>query len=286
MPSWPPHKRPAPRLWVTSMSCSSSIVYVNREQGASQNRQTMKAFLQSNPHFFLRVPLTSRRNSCRILGISLELCIGERVIHRRRVIMAIVVALVATAGVYADMMPAFPSNGAPRPSAPACERTACSSPNSPSPSIGPAVFDLDLWPVASLPTTDAEVEPTAETPVPLQLLDRDPSSFDLCLYALMGLGLCKSAPWVKKLPLGGIPDWYHHGGPSQIGGSHAVGPDCLCSAATCFLQPHNGADDFMPQHCLGTIAALWRKPQRTPNVLASRGPPCTSERLSPTYSLT
>ncbi len=195
---------------------------------------------------------------------------------RRRDLIAVVVVLATRVGVYADMMPASPSNGAPRASAQARDRTACPSPNSPSPGIGPAIFDLDLWPVASLPTTDAEVEPAGKTPPALQLLDRDPSSLDLCLYALMGLGLCRSAPWMKKLSFGGVPDWYHHAGPFQIGHSHPVGPNCLCSTVVCFAQPDNRADDVIWQHRLGTTAAVWRKSQFTPTVLASRGPPLWS----------
>ena len=192
---------------------------------------------------------------------------------RRRDLIAIVVVLATTVGAYADMMPASPSNGAPRASAPVRARRACPSPHSPSPGIGPAIFDLDLWPVASLPTTDAEVEPTAETKAPLQLLDRDPSSFDLCLYALMGLGLCKSAPWVKKLSLGGIPDWYHHAGPCQIGHSFAVTPDCCCTAQVCFVQPDDTEHNHMPSYRRRTIVSRWRQSQFTPTALASRGPP-------------
>jgi hypothetical protein len=194
-------------------------------------------------------------------------------IHRRQGIIAIGVAFATTAGVYADTMPASASVGVPRSSAQACDRRACPSSSSPSPLVGSPIVDLHPRPIALLPATSADVQPTAETQTTLQLLDHDRSSLDLCLYVLMGLGLCKSAPRMMRLSFACIPDWYHHGGPSQIASSYAVGPNCLCSTAVCFVQPDAGADDFMPQHLLGTIASVWRKSQFKPTVLASRGPP-------------
>ena len=90
----------------------------------------------------------------------------------------------------------------------------------------------------------------------------------------MGLGLCRSAPWVKRLHFGHIPDWYHHGGPFQVGGNLAVQPNCLVDAAICFLQP-----DLPPRenltlcHARGTVTSLWRQSQFVPAVDAPRGPP-------------
>jgi hypothetical protein len=95
----------------------------------------------------------------------------------------------------------------------------------------------------------------------------------LCLYALLGLGLCKSAPWVKKLSLGVLPGWYHDGGPFQIGHSLAISPDCLCLAVVCFTQPQDKAEDLQPLYRLGAVAALWRAAQFVPAVRAARGPP-------------
>ena len=95
-----------------------------------------------------------------------------------------------------------------------------------------------------------------------------------CLYALMGLGLCSSVHWVKKINLGHIPEWYHEGGPLQIGHSHAATPESLCSLQVCFLAPQDDrAEDSLPQYHLGTIVSLWRKSQFTSSVIASRGPP-------------
>jgi len=164
-------------------------------------------------------------------------------------------------------------DGMPRPSAPVCDRTAFPSSNSPSPLFGPAIVDLHSRPIAFLPTTDTEVKETGQRHPLLQLRGPDRGSLDFCLYALMGLGLCKSAPWVRRLSFGGIPEWYCAGGPYQLGGSHAIEPNCLCSTAVCFVQPDRRAEDSIPQYRLGTLAARWRQSQCTPTVLPARGPP-------------
>lgn len=140
------------------------------------------------------------------------------------------------------------------------------------PIVGPSVVDLDTLTFAFLPEGGADVQRGA-TPEPVRLLGSDRGSLELCLYALMGFGLCKTAPWIKKLHFGGIPDWYHHGGPYQIGGSHVIGPDCLCSVAVCFVQPGRPADDVAPRFLRGTIVSLLRESQFTLTTLASRGPP-------------
>jgi hypothetical protein len=111
---------------------------------------------------------------------------------------------------------------------------------------------------------------------PSRMLADERGSMGFCLYALLGLGLLKSAPYVKRLSLGVVPGWYHDGGPFQVGHSLAVSPDCLCSAPACFVQPDNATDDPPPQYCHEMIVSLWRKSQFTPTVLAPRGPPSIS----------
>ncbi len=96
---------------------------------------------------------------------------------------------------------------------------------------------------------------------------------DLCLYALLGLGLCKSAPWVKRLHIGVIPEWYHHNAPAQIGHSYAIEPTCLCSTAVCFVQPDCRAEDSVAPHRLRAVRSLGRASQSTLAVLPSRAPP-------------
>jgi hypothetical protein len=206
-----------------------------------------------------------------MMGVSLEQQVDEFMAERKKIIAAILMALAVMDGVYADMMPVSSLDGVSYAWVQACNQTVSQSPNSPSPFIGPAIVDLDFQSAAFWPTTDEEVDPTDETRQPPQLLEPGYSSFGLCLYTLMGLGLCKSAPWMKKLSLGGIPDWHYPGGLAPIG--HTAGPDYLRSPAACFVQPDDRADALRPQHRIRTIVPSWRKSQFTPAVIASRGPP-------------
>ena len=123
-----------------------------------------------------------------------------------------------------------------------------------------------------IPETETEQGQTGEV---LRLQDSASKldSFDLCLYALVGLGLCRSSHLVKRPSLGFVPEWYHSGAPQQIGHSHAVGPDAFCFAAVCFVQPDSEVDPDIPEHRPGTITSRWRCSQFTPSVLASRAPP-------------
>ena len=110
---------------------------------------------------------------------------------------------------------------------------------------------------------------------PARVLSDRQDSLGLCLYALLGLGLCKSAPWVKRLSLGVIPGWYHDGGPFQIGHSLAISPDCLSTAAVYpFVQSDSSTLDLVRQcrRVVVVVSVRWRS-QFSTSVLASRGPP-------------
>jgi hypothetical protein len=197
------------------------------------------------------------------------------IIHLVRMGLSILVGLAVTATAYADMTPTFaPDAGCPQsqhvrvPINPG--HTNCLTQSS-----YPVVADFAQLSIEFLPQARADTAPASETQ-PLLILTDGAGSFSLCLYALIGLGLCKSAPFVKKLSFGCIPEWYHDGGPFQIGHSHAIGPESLCSAQVCcFVQPDCTAEDISPEYYKGTIASLLRKSLFTPNVLASRGPPET-----------
>jgi hypothetical protein len=136
--------------------------------------------------------------------------------------------------------------------------------------------ELDPLSVKSLPRTNIEVEKTTEVQH-LQRFTSGPGSLNLCLSALLGLGLFSSTHLVKKLSFGFIPEWYHNGGPAQIGHSYALAPDSLCPAPIfCFIQPICTAEDSLIQHRQRTVMSIWRKSQFTPDVLTSRGPPSNS----------
>ena len=108
---------------------------------------------------------------------------------------------------------------------------------------------------------------------PVTVLNDRHGSMALCLYALMGLGLCKTAPLMRKLNFGVIPEWYHDGGPFRIGHSLAVSPDCAASASACFIQP-----DALPRgpamyHRATPDVLTPSGRQYAPSALASRAPP-------------
>jgi len=108
----------------------------------------------------------------------------------------------------------------------------------------------------------------------VHVLAEGQSSLSLCVSALLSLGLCTSMRSAKKLSLGFPPQWYHTGGPFQIGHSMEVDLDSVCPVpACCFVQPVTDAADIALQRHFGTVVSFWRTSQFTPDVIASRGPP-------------
>ena len=192
---------------------------------------------------------------------------------RRQIFIAVFGVLVLAAPLYADMMPLSASGG--RGGQPACSPQPTGTFSEEQLAWGDCrgIADLGVLPVGPLPVVDGDIEQACERQA-APILSDGQNSFSLCLYALLGLGLCRSAPWVKRLHLGAIPEWYHDGGPSQIGHSLAISPDCLCSTPVyCFVQPEDAAQDCIPQYRQEIIVSLWRKSQFAPEVIASRGPP-------------
>ena len=191
----------------------------------------------------------------------------------RRIITVAVGGLALCATVQADMMPVSRPDAGYGKLLQVCVSTDSPGQDFTRPFDSPAIADLDSLSIKFLPKANAHAGQTQA----LQVFAKEPRSVDLCLYALMGLGLCRSAPFVKKLHVGCIPDWYHYGGPFQIGHSLAISPDCLCSAPVyCFVQPDCSAEDIPPKYYKGTIAPLLRKSLFTPNLLNPRGPPETA----------
>jgi len=196
---------------------------------------------------------------------------------REKLVASVVGALIVTASVHADMMPtSSPDIGCGQSPNVLGGQTDLWYTDFSSPFSYPSVADLDLWPVGHLPGPTADTGQTSDLQN-LRSFTDGPGSFALCLYALIGLGLYRYAPWVKKLSFEFIPEWYHDGGPFQIGHSHAVTPETLYpTPACCFVQPVCNVESFIPQYSLRTIVSLWRKSQFTSSVIASRGPPFCS----------
>jgi hypothetical protein len=195
------------------------------------------------------------------------------VTDRRKFILGAIGALVFTVAVRADMIPVSNRDFGRRQATCASGRTDLAYANLSSQSHCPTVADPRLWSVQLLPKANASMGQASQIQQP-QITTDGAGNLSLCLYALIGLGLCRSAPYVKKLSFGCVPEWFHDGGPFQIGHSFAVSPESLCPApACCFIQPVCTEQPLISQYSLGTIVSLWRKSQFALSVLASRGPP-------------
>ncbi len=142
----------------------------------------------------------------------------------------------------------------------------------PAQSLTPFEFD----PIRLLPDPRYDLDQPILAP-PIQLgADSGQSSFSLCLSALVSLGLYSSIRSVKKLSFGIIPQWYHNGGPCQIGHSIAIHPDSVCAIPVCcFVQPVHVVADVAEELRFGIVESLCRTSQFTPDLLAARGPPAT-----------
>ncbi|MCP4609780.1 MAG: hypothetical protein GY845_13820 [Planctomycetes bacterium] len=196
-------------------------------------------------------------------------------INGRRIISVVICGLMFTAAVHADMVSVAEQEAGLRQSPSACNRIEIPCSNFSNPYNFPNVADLDSW-SAGFSNTDITQSSEAEAQY-LQSFTNGPGSLNLCLSALIGLGLCSSAHFVKKLSFSFVPEWYHNGGPFQIGHSHAVTPESLCSSPVyCFVQPVCTVEDSFTQFSLRIVVSIWRKSQFTPAVIASRGPPLTS----------
>ena len=197
---------------------------------------------------------------------------------RRKQILGLIVALLIAGVARADMVPASERDGERKLLRHVCGRMKFQYADLSVLYDSSVAVDWDFGPVQFLPQAGVDdVGQTSQTPCAIELTG-GPDSSGMCLYALMSLGLCSAPHWLRRLSLGFIPEWYHEGGPFQIGHSHAATPESLCSLQVCFLAPPDDrAEDSLPQYSPGTILSLWRKSQFTLAVLAPRGPPNMSQ---------
>jgi hypothetical protein len=193
--------------------------------------------------------------------------------NRRRVISVLFGLLVFTASVHADMLSMTWQNDeclrSPRNIN--CVNLQCENTSSTYNSI--CIDDLDEWPIEFLDKANTDIGQDSRIQH-IKGLTNGPNSLNFCLSALISFGLCCSTRYMKKMSLSFVPEWYHDGGPFQIGHSHAVMPGTLRLAqAYCFIQPDCKEDNPLTQYFIKSVISLWRKSQFTPVVLASRGPP-------------
>jgi len=133
--------------------------------------------------------------------------------------------------------------------------------------------ELDLLPIDTLSEQGLEEGQVCQAP-PVSILSDQQNSLVLCLYGLLGFGAFRSLSCVRRLSFSVIPDWYHSGGPAQIGHSLAIAPDCQASTTVCCLvQPAAWPRDPLPIFHEGMVESLWRRAQFVPTTLAARGPP-------------
>jgi hypothetical protein len=194
-----------------------------------------------------------------------------------RKVITVLIGIAAVCAIsHADMMPLSPLVDAGSRQSPSADLQPADRPALFANFRGMADLDLPLGEFVYQPGPHAGEASEAR---PAEILTDQQNSLTLCLYALLGLGLCRSVPLVKKCHLSCIPDWYHSGGPSQIGHSLAISPDCqIAASAFCFIQPvfTGVTKDALPQFHRRIVVSLWRQSQYTPAVLAPRGPPYMS----------
>jgi hypothetical protein len=180
-------------------------------------------------------------------------------------IPVVVMLLGVATAVQADLMP-IPDDGTTEQIA-VCMRAEISATVDPIPSLSLAEESISDGILLI-----QEAEKGGVTPSFRPLVDRS-NSVDLCLYALVGLGVFRSGHWVKRSSWGVIPDWYHSGAPQQIGHSRVVGPDAHCLATACFVQPDCAVDNSPLCDGLVVMVSLGHLSQCTLRALVSRGPP-------------
>jgi len=195
--------------------------------------------------------------------------------HRKQ-ILGLFVALLVAGAVHADMMPVFKLDATRQQSVGVCGGTEAQHTHVSGPYDSRVLADFDFGAVPFLPKAGADVRLPSQIPHTIDLTG-GPGSYTLCLYALIGLGMCSAPHWMRRLSLVHIPAWYHNGGPFQIGHRFAVPPESLCPVAVCcFVQPVWAAERPIAQYRLRAIVASWRKSQSTPDVIPSLGPPLRS----------
>ena len=192
----------------------------------------------------------------------------------RRPISGIIITLLFSGVIRADMVPASKLIDRHQPSR-FCGRTEVQHTNLSSPYDSPIVFDFNFGTFQFLPTkVNADARPFGRVPDTLIDMTHGPGSVSLCLYALMGLGLFSTPHWLKRLHPGHLPEWYHDGGPFQIGHSFAISPEILYPVPVdCFVQPDHPAEDSLLRYRQRTVVSCWRTSQFTPETIAARGPP-------------
>ena len=97
-----------------------------------------------------------------------------------------------------------------------------------------------------------------------------PGSFSLVLTAFGSLGAWRLGRSAKKFHFSSFPDWYHTGGPSQLGHSHAL--DLDAAPAVCRLESA-GLDPHPVRRPLRRMTDFHRQSQSLRDAVSPRAPP-------------
>jgi len=198
----------------------------------------------------------------------------------RKTILAVTVALVAAGAARADMVQVFQGDTEHPLPAVICDRDDPHVASAFDTSILCLGADLELPPTGISPDMPVEAIDSGEPPVASLILADKQDSLGLCLYALVSLGMCKSAPWVRRLSVDAITCWYNDGlglcsRDGQMALSNSAGP-----TVPCLDRWDNWLARGTARRHVRAVVSLWRKSQMAASVLASCGPPCAFASMS------
>lgn len=139
------------------------------------------------------------------------------------------------------------------------------------------------WVSEVLPTESAGLSDNSKSSTGEVLtLPADRSSASLFLSALAGLGLWQLGRSAKNLHLGALPEWYHDGGPTQVG--HATPLDLEFSLAAMPVCPFDSLVKQQPPIIPLLLERQWWIHETVVFVVKSRHIPPTIDPRGPPFS--
>ena len=102
-------------------------------------------------------------------------------------------------------------------------------------------------------------------------LPEGPASLSLVLAGLGSLGAWQLGRAARTAHFGHVPDWFHAGGPMQVGHTFVANPDCTAVLEICSFDHPAGEHRLL--HRLRCDAPLIHQPQCILVTESPRGPP-------------
>jgi hypothetical protein len=135
------------------------------------------------------------------------------------------------------------------------------------------IGSLDLG-LAGVPGLGAAAAVQANPEDSADPLPAEPASLSLVLAGLGSLGAWQLGRAARTLHFGQVPEWFHTGGPVQIGHTHVANPDCTPILEICVFDQPSGAHAVL--HRMRCEPPLILQPQCILTSEAPRGPPFLS----------